>query len=100
MLNSIIESQIQTEEQGPCWEGYQQIGMKEQDGKQVPNCVPVKESEKSKQKPKDSENFKQTQHKRKAIKLSPEQGAEIDLDNDGKISKRDFKMLRKLKGRK
>ena len=24
----------------PCWEGYQQIGMKEKDGKSVPNCVP------------------------------------------------------------
>lgn len=22
-----------------CWEGYEQVGMKEQDGKQVPNCV-------------------------------------------------------------
>jgi Family of unknown function (DUF5824) len=26
--------------QGPCWEGYVQIGMKEKDGKMVPNCVP------------------------------------------------------------
>ena len=24
----------------PCWEGYEQIGMKEKDGKMVPNCVP------------------------------------------------------------
>ena len=24
----------------PCWEGYQQVGMKEKDGKSVPNCVP------------------------------------------------------------
>ena len=24
----------------PCWEGYQQYGMKEKDGKSVPNCVP------------------------------------------------------------
>jgi hypothetical protein len=93
LLNTIVESQIQTEEQGPCWEGYQQIGMKEQDGKQVPNCVPIKESEKSK----DSE---QPTHKRKGVRLSPEQESEIDLDNDGKITKRDFKMLRKIKGRK
>lgn len=27
-------------ENDPCWEGYEQIGMKEKDGKQVPNCVP------------------------------------------------------------
>ena len=31
------------EDQGPCWKGYQQVGMKEKDGKQVPNCVPVNE---------------------------------------------------------
>lgn len=27
----------------PCWVGYKQLGMKEKDGKQVPNCVPVQE---------------------------------------------------------
>ena len=26
-----------------CWDGYQQIGMKKKGGKQVPNCVPIKE---------------------------------------------------------
>lgn len=26
-----------------CWKGYQQIGMKEKNGKMVPNCVPVDE---------------------------------------------------------
>lgn len=25
----------------PCWEGYEQIGTKELDGKTVPNCVPI-----------------------------------------------------------
>jgi hypothetical protein len=27
---------------GPCWSGYEMIGMKEKDGRQVPNCVPKK----------------------------------------------------------
>lgn len=27
--------------QSPCWDGYVQRGMKEKDGKMVPNCVPV-----------------------------------------------------------
>ena len=27
-----------------CWEGYQQVGMKEKNGKMVPNCVPVNEN--------------------------------------------------------
>jgi hypothetical protein len=30
-------------EKGPCWKGYKQIGMKEKDGRQVPNCVPINE---------------------------------------------------------
>ena len=28
-----------------CWKGYQQYGMKDKNGKQVPNCVPIKEAE-------------------------------------------------------
>jgi hypothetical protein len=27
----------------PCWKGYEQYGTKKKDGKEVPNCVPVKE---------------------------------------------------------
>lgn len=27
--------------QGPCWEGYEQVGYKTKNGKKVPNCVPV-----------------------------------------------------------
>jgi len=26
----------------PCWDGYEQIGTKMKDGKEVPNCVPIK----------------------------------------------------------
>tara|TARA_R110000822_G_scaffold24242_3_gene74129 strand:- start:389 stop:1489 length:1101 start_codon:yes stop_codon:yes gene_type:complete len=29
----------------PCWKGYEQIGMKTKDGKQVPNCVPLSVNE-------------------------------------------------------
>lgn len=29
----------------PCWDGYEQFGTKEKNGKKVPNCVPVKKSE-------------------------------------------------------
>tara|TARA_R100001591_G_scaffold5084_1_gene11433 strand:+ start:152 stop:400 length:249 start_codon:yes stop_codon:yes gene_type:complete len=25
---------------GPCWEGYEMIGMKNKGGRKVPNCVP------------------------------------------------------------
>lgn len=32
------------QEKSPCWKGYQQIGMKDKDGKKVPNCVPLEET--------------------------------------------------------
>tara|TARA_Y100000401_G_scaffold18494_1_gene12511 strand:- start:275 stop:424 length:150 start_codon:yes stop_codon:yes gene_type:complete len=27
---------------GPCWKGYEMIGMKKKGGRSVPNCVPKK----------------------------------------------------------
>ena len=27
---------------GPCWEGYEMVGMKMKNGRKVPNCVPSK----------------------------------------------------------
>jgi len=30
------------EKEDPCWEGYEQVGMKDKGGRQVPNCVPKK----------------------------------------------------------
>jgi hypothetical protein len=32
-----------TELKAPCWDGYEQIGTKIKDGKEVPNCVPLSE---------------------------------------------------------
>ncbi len=31
-----------TAEDNPCWKGYEQIGIKEKNGKKVPNCVKKK----------------------------------------------------------
>ena len=31
------------EMENPCWKGYEMVGTKKKDGKEVPNCVPVKE---------------------------------------------------------
>jgi hypothetical protein len=31
--------------QGPCWDGYQYAGTKEQGGRTVPNCIPVKKAD-------------------------------------------------------
>lgn len=33
------------ENANPCWKGYEMVGMKMKDGKEVPNCVPMKEEE-------------------------------------------------------
>jgi hypothetical protein len=39
---SKVLSKIKEAKSTPCWKGYEQIGMKEKDGRQVPNCVPKK----------------------------------------------------------
>ena len=33
---------VTKEKEDPCWEGYEQVGMKDKGGRQVPNCVPKK----------------------------------------------------------
>lgn len=32
-------------EKDPCWKGYKQLGVKDKEGKKVPNCVPIKEED-------------------------------------------------------
>jgi len=44
LMGQFADSAV-AEDDGPCWTGYKQIGMKKKDGKEVPNCVPVDESE-------------------------------------------------------
>lgn len=39
---NIQEKELKQKGSGkPCWKGYEQFGMKEKDGKSVPNCVPI-----------------------------------------------------------
>ena len=38
-----------------CWPGYKQVGMKDKNGKKVPNCVPVDKSYHEDEKPKKKE---------------------------------------------
>jgi len=45
-----MEIEEDTEEKDdPCWDGYTQVGMKEQNGEMVPNCVPSDEAKSAKQ---------------------------------------------------
>ena len=36
----ICDYVLKSNEADPCWKGYKQVGMKDKDGRQVPNCVP------------------------------------------------------------
>ena len=38
------DGKMQGGEDDPCWKGYEMVGMKMKDGKEVPNCVPKNES--------------------------------------------------------
>jgi hypothetical protein len=40
----IPEEDLEFSANGPCWDGYKQVGMKMKDGKMVPNCVPDNEA--------------------------------------------------------
>ena len=44
-LKQIIKEEIKKilKEKDSCWKGYKQFGMKEKNGKKVPNCVPIQE---------------------------------------------------------
>ena len=48
-IEKLVESAVKggvpaVNEENPCWKGYEQIGMKTKNGKEVPNCVPKNES--------------------------------------------------------
>jgi hypothetical protein len=45
-LKKIIKEEYYSmlyEDENPCWKGYEMIGMKKKNGKDVPNCVPIAE---------------------------------------------------------
>lgn len=39
-LTTYIEEAKRLKGKDPCWDGYQMVGTKKKDGKEVPNCVP------------------------------------------------------------
>jgi transcription initiation factor IIF auxiliary subunit len=41
-LKNLKNNESLVKEDGPCWQGYKQVGMKNKGGRQVPNCVPNK----------------------------------------------------------
>lgn len=69
-----------------CWSGYEAIGMKEKNGKKVPNCVPVKEEE-----------LDEATYKGRDVPLDKPMAGDVkkskvyvDPDGDGKATKVNF----------
>jgi len=44
-LSKVNKPKEEMIEPNPCWEGYEAIGTKIVDGREVPNCVPIKEEQ-------------------------------------------------------
>ena len=65
-----------SEDENPCWKGYKQLGMKEKDGKQVPNCVPIDEIDEAKKR-----DYKDEYKKFQSSKKSKKYRAELNKYN-------------------
>lgn len=79
--------QFVEEKEDPCWDGYQQYGMKKKNGKSVPNCVPVKEDE----------DLDEATYKGRDVPLNKPMSGDVkkskvyvDPDGDGKAKKVEF----------
>lgn len=73
-----------TESEDPCWNGYQQRGMKKKGGKEVPNCIP-------------EESVDEATYQGKKVPLNKPMAGDVkkskvyvDLDGDGKAKKVNF----------
>jgi hypothetical protein len=44
-IKVLTKEEFMQEMENPCWKGYEMVGTKKKDGKEVPNCVPVKEND-------------------------------------------------------
>lgn len=67
--------------EGGCWEGYKQVGMKEKNGKQVPNCVPVNENKNMKKLKEEYPDYPERRDKDSEIDYGYVQPEEYDVDN-------------------
>lgn len=67
----------------PCWSGYRQLGMKEKNGRPVPNCIPIKEEEIT------------PEHQREMIEGIAEIIRDVkDLNNRKELAKKQIKELK------
>jgi hypothetical protein len=62
LMKNSYEPEGEELDEDPCWKNYQMVGMKTKNGKKVPNCVPVKNEELSR----DASIVKEVYNKAKA----------------------------------
>lgn len=43
-LDRLLDMRKKSKDKDPCWKGYEQFGTKMKGGKEVPNCIPEKDS--------------------------------------------------------
>jgi hypothetical protein len=67
-------------EKAPCWKGYKQIGTKTKNGREVPNCVPIKEGDDDDIDEYDVENEQDIKEFAQFIKEYTQLLAEADCD--------------------
>jgi|TARA_B110000908_G_C10250867_1_gene451972 hypothetical protein len=41
-ISTAFDLSLKEADDNPCWAGYEMVGMKEKNGQEVPNCVPIK----------------------------------------------------------
>lgn len=70
--------------EGPCWEGYEQIGTKIVDGKEVPNCVPIDKNKMTTEVDKNKINL---------MEVKTRDGLTLTWDGDAEIGKDIFIIL-------
>lgn len=75
---------VNEEDKDPCWKNYTMVGMKNKNGKKVPNCVP-------------SGSIKEATYKGKKVTLNKPMAGDVkkskvyvDPDGDGKAKKVEF----------
>jgi hypothetical protein len=45
IIKEEIEAALNEKDENPCWKGYEMVGTKTKDGKEVPNCVPMQKED-------------------------------------------------------
>lgn len=71
-------------DEGPCWEGYEQIGTKIVDGREVPNCVPIDKKQMTTEVDKNKINL---------MEVKTRDGLTLTWDGDAEIGKDIFIIL-------